>query len=213
MATLVFDYDGTLHECIKIYAPAFRKAYAHLVSCGLMPERIWKDDEISIWLGYSSKDMWNSFAPKLSQEQKMYCSQLIGDEMERLIESGQAKLYQGVLEILEKLKDDGHKLVFLSNCKHNYMMAHRKFFQLDKYFSGFYCTEDFGWEPKEKIFETIKEDFPKEFIIIGDRFQDIAVAQKHNLKSIGCGYGYGKMEELDSASVIVNSPEEIYFHC
>ncbi|MEF9922302.1 MAG: HAD family hydrolase, partial [Anaerovoracaceae bacterium] len=88
MATLVFDYDGTLHECIKIYAPAFRKAYAHLVSCGLMPERIWKDDEISIWLGYSSKDMWNSFAPKLSQEQKMYCSQLIGDEMERLIESG-----------------------------------------------------------------------------------------------------------------------------
>jgi len=29
--TIYFDYDGTLHNSNKIYAPAFRKAYDFLV--------------------------------------------------------------------------------------------------------------------------------------------------------------------------------------
>ena len=28
---IVFDYDGTLHNSIKIYAPAFREAYNYLI--------------------------------------------------------------------------------------------------------------------------------------------------------------------------------------
>ena len=34
MTNLIFDYDGTIHNCLKIYAPAFRKAYAWLVDNG-----------------------------------------------------------------------------------------------------------------------------------------------------------------------------------
>ena len=45
--------------------------------------------------------------------------------------------------------------------------------------------------------------------MIGDRFHDIETATQNGLKSIGCGYGYGSLEELSAADIIVNSPKEI----
>jgi len=33
--TIFLDYDGTLHDSLKIYARAFKKAYAYLVKEGL----------------------------------------------------------------------------------------------------------------------------------------------------------------------------------
>jgi phosphoglycolate phosphatase-like HAD superfamily hydrolase len=35
------------------------------------------------------------------------------------------------------------------------------------------------------------------------------LARKHDLKFIGCSYGYGSFGELDSANAIVQKPEEI----
>lgn len=80
MATLVCDYDGTFHESIKIYAPAFRKAYAYLVEEKEALERAWTDAEISRWLGYNSKEMWKQFMPELNEEKKQQCSEMIGRE-------------------------------------------------------------------------------------------------------------------------------------
>ncbi len=209
MATLVFDYDGTLHDSIKIYAPAFRLAYNYLVSHGLMPDRTWSDQEISIWLGYTSKDMWNSFPKSISQETKDLCSQMIGEEMLHLINSGKAQLYPGIFEMLKRLKADGHTLIFLSNCKHNYMIASCKYFELERYFSAFYCGEDFDWIPKYKIFNQIKKEYSGEFVIIGDRLHDLEISQKHGLKFIGCVYGYGQPGELSRAQFIAHNPLEI----
>ena len=53
------------------------------------------------------------------------------------------------------------------------------------------------------------KDYTGDFIVIGDRFHDIETATKNGLKSIGCGYGYGSLEELSAADIIVNSPKEI----
>lgn len=39
MKNLLFDYDGTLHDCIRIYDPAFWLAYRYLVASGYAPER------------------------------------------------------------------------------------------------------------------------------------------------------------------------------
>ncbi len=35
------------------------------------------------------------------------------------------------------------------------------------------------------------------------------VAQRYGLQSIGCAYGYGTAEELQSARAIVQKPEEL----
>lgn len=206
---LIFDYDGTIHESIKIYAPAFEKAYQYLISSGFAKERKWSEGEISPWLGFSSKDMWNAFMPDLPQVHKDKSSEIIGENMLKLIDEGKAELYPHALEVLQKLKDSGYNLIFLSNCKRSYMDAHIRFFQLDKYFSSFYCTEDFDFQPKYIIFHTIKKKHKGDFIVIGDRYQDMEIAVKHNLKAIGCLYGYGDPKEFNSTDMLASEARDI----
>lgn len=206
---LIFDYDGTLHNCIKIYAPAFRMAYAYLVSGGYVLKKNWTEEEISRWLGFTAKEMWDSFAPGLPQEQKDFCSQMIGEEMVRLTENGKAELYPEIEETLEKFKKQGYRMIFLSNCKRRYMDAHRKKFGLDRYFSAYFCAEDYGWKTKTEILSGIREQFDGRFFVIGDRFQDMEAARENQIKAVGCTYGYGTFKELACADILAGKPGEL----
>ena len=64
--TVIFDYDGTLHNSTRIYADAFRQVYDRMVYDGVAPKRQFTDDEITIWLGYSAQDMWQALPQKFS---------------------------------------------------------------------------------------------------------------------------------------------------
>jgi phosphoglycolate phosphatase len=209
MANLIFDYDGTLHESIYIYAPAFRKAQKYLLDKKLIEPIIYTDKQISSWLGFTAKEMWEDFAPHLTQEEKGICSKIIGDEMLHLISQGKAQLYPNVKETLQHLKKQGHTLIFLSNCKTDYMNVHNEYFHLENYFTDFFCSEQYGFIPKHEIFSTIKSRYNGDFVIIGDRFQDLEIAIKHNLKSIGCSYGYGNDDELKAATNIIVDIEQL----
>ncbi len=203
MINLIFDYDGTLHDTIKIYRPAFLRAVEILQSENFLEKKDYSVLNIEKWLGLSAKDMWNDFAPYLSDEEKSRGGSLIGSEMVRLIENGEARLYDGALEVLEDLKSRGFRLVFLSNCKNSYLDAHRKAFDLDRYFSDYYTAESYSFIPKYEIFKDIKEKYEGEFIVIGDRFTDVEIGVKHGIKSVGCLYGYGEAGELDGATVCI----------
>lgn len=209
MTNLLFDYDGTLHNSIKIYAPAFRTAYTYLIKNGYADTKEFTDQEISYWLGFTAYDMWKSFLPNLPEEEKKKCSTMISKEMISLINMGKAELYPQAENILQKLKDLGYNLVFLSNCKHAYMEAHIKQFRLDRFFSVFYCSEDFGFIPKHEIFKTIKVNHPGDYIVIGDRFQDMEISEVYNLQSVGCLYGYGVPIELQYATYRIDNLSDI----
>ena len=209
MTSLLFDFDGTLHDTIRIYAPAFRKAYQHLIDKGFAQSRNWSDTEISRWLGYSSRDMWNSFMPQLPAEEKDTCSNMIGGEMLKAIRSGDARLYSGAMEMLHQLNADGYRLIFLSNCKISYMEESARYFDLERYFSAFYCTEQYAFSPKDEIFKDIENKHPGPFIIIGDRDTDFQIAKRHGLPFIGCSYGYGEPGEIQQADYIANKPSDI----
>ena len=172
MANIILDYDGTIHDCAKIYVPSFYIGYKYLTDNGLAPIHEYSYEEVSSYLGYSV-------------------------------------LYSGAEEVLQNLKECGHNLIFLSNCMHDYMEAHRKVHCLDRFYCDFYCTEDFDFKSKPEIFTSIAKKHIGDFIIIGDRYLDIETAWKHNLKSIGCTYGYCEPHELDKADITVSEISEI----
>ncbi len=209
MKGVIFDYDGTLHESIRIYAPAFHRAYEYLVEKGHAPQREWSASEIGRWLGYSSRDMWNEFMPGLDEETVQHCSAMIGEAMLELTACGKARLYEGSLDTLELLKNRGYRLIFLSNCKTNYMNAHIKAFKLDRYFEGFYCTQQYDFAPKHEIFSNILSEHPAVYAVAGDRFQDMEIAKKHHLLSVGCTYGYGEPHELEDADFRISDIREL----
>lgn len=202
--TIFFDYDGTIHDSLKLYGPAFRKAYSYLVQNGLADEREWADKEISYWLGFSPPDMWKAFMPQLDKNTVQKCSTIISNEMNTLIQEKGSSLYEGALETLSYLKDKNYKLVFLSNCKIYYKNYHAEFFKLDKYFDKMTCSEEYDFIPKYEILKRIKDQYPNEMVIVGDRKQDMDAGKKNHIYTIGCTYGFATDGELNDADMLIN---------
>ena len=209
MKNLIFDYDGTIHDSMRTYAPAFRSTCKWLCEREYIEDVGYTDRQISYWLGFNSTDMWEKFQPDLPIEIREQARIKLGKDMAERIENGEGALFANAEQVLKTLRDSGYNLIFLSNCRIEYMERHRRVFRLDRYFSKFYCCEEFDFIPKYEIFRKIRPAHEGEYIVIGDRFHDIETAVRNNLKSIGCGYGYGTPEELTEADIIVNDITEI----
>lgn len=206
---VIFDFDGTLHDSMHIYPRAFQEAYDWLASEGYVAPRRISDEEITGNIGLTATEAWDRFAPQLPREIAVQAAAIVGKAMDRMIEDGTARLFPGVPEMLQRMKDLGYTCLFLSNCRTRYEEAARKSFGLDRWISAFYNAESFGDIPKEEIFITIANVWPGPFVMVGDRYKDLAVARVHHLPSVGCTYGYGSLEELAGATLLANSPAEI----
>lgn len=206
--TLVMDYDGTIHDSLKIYEPAFRRAMFELEEKGWIEHKEYSAEEIAYWVGFSAAEMWMKFHPELSDEQREYASRLIGKYMHEAMNEGMAALYPGAEAVLDELKRC-YNLIFLSNCDRGYMSKHIELFKLDKWFDEFFCTGDYGFAPKEQVFaEHIYREGVK-YVAIGDRMKDIALAKNSGILGVGCLYGFGSREELAGADILVNSINEL----
>ena len=205
MANIIFDYDGTLHNSMLTYAPAFRDTMKWLSDSGYIADREYSDKEISYWLGFNSTDMWGNFHPELDITIRETARKKLGENMAHRLDSGEGALYTGAEEMLTALKDAGHTLIFLSNCRIRYMERAKRLFHLEKWIDHFYCCEEYDFIPKYEIFRRFSPEHKGEYIVVGDRFHDIETAVQNGLRSIGCAYGYGSVDELSKADMIVDS--------
>jgi phosphoglycolate phosphatase len=207
--TIVFDWDGTLHESMHIYKPAFLRAYQSLVDLKAVPNKAWSDDEIKSFLGMNPKDMWAKATPDLSAKLIEQASQMISESMLESITKGEAVLYPHALEILEYLKSKGYHLVYLSNSKLYYMNAMEQAFNLCEYFDIMICSEMYQFLPKKIILERIMSSIKKPFVVIGDRKLDIETGVYNHGSTIGCLYGYGNEDELKDATLNIHNLYEL----
>ncbi len=207
--TLIFDYDGTIHDSLAIYKPAFLKAYDYLVDQGLRPKRAFKDSEISRYLGMSPKEMWDDFGKDLDHKIKNKASTIITQEMAYRIENHQAKLYPNAMKVLKTLKDKGYNLVFLSNCKTNYMKHHNQTFKLFEVFDDMIAAEMFDFLPKHAILKKMIHRYKNPIAVIGDRIHDVKAAKENDLLMVGCLYGFSKDNELDGSDYYINDIKEL----
>ncbi len=199
--TILFDWDGTLHDTIHIYEPAFRKAMDFLVQEGHLPKKDWDVQEIKRFIGMSPTAMWATFKPSLPPEVIQKASAMISQTMQSLIEKGQGRLYLDVMDTLSYLKEKGYYLVYLSNSKTYYMELMRAHFNLDRYFDQFVCSEMHDYLPKQQILTKIKEQLPQSMAMVGDRIIDIETGKMNGCLTFACDYGYGPKEELIDADI------------
>ena len=113
-------------------------------------------------------------------------------------------VYDGVPEMLEKLKNGGKKLVLATSKPEPFAREIMRHFGLDKYFefiagSNFDGTRTAKAEVIEYALESTDISDKSACIMIGDREHDIIGANKTGLDSIGVLYGFGSKDELQSA--------------
>ncbi len=127
-----------------------------------------------------------------------------------------APVFEGIPEVLSKLKDDGIRLVVVTTKPKR--MAERviEYTGLDKYFEHIVGPSAEKTDPdKAELIRSaleLTEASPEEVVMIGDRHYDIGGANQTQVDSIGVVYGYGTENELKEAGAtyLAYTPKDIY---
>nr|WP_298572266.1 HAD hydrolase-like protein [uncultured Mogibacterium sp.] len=207
---LVFDYDGTIQETMKIYAPAILDIAKRLRTIyGVQVENP-SYERMESWLGLRNDEMWAAFAPELPADARAAAAARVGAYMRMLVRDGADPWYAGARETLDKLKEQGYRMIILSNSDREYAEFNRRRFNTDKWFEKYIDCGSWDWQPKADVLSSIISDEPEmTYVMIGDRFNDQEAAVKNDILFIACDYGYAKSGELDEADARANSFVEL----
>lgn len=207
--TLIFDYDGTIHDTLHIYEPVMRDTYHWLAQEGYVEEKPLAQARIAGWLGLNAKEMWEDFQPQLAEEIREQAAKRNGDGMVARVRDHEARWYASAKSTLDLLKQNGYPMIVLSNCKIAYREAHWEEFRMERWFDRFYDCESYGFAPKTQIIKEILPQYDAPYVVIGDREKDLACARAADAAFIGCLYGYGSREELSGADDLIKDIGEL----
>ncbi len=206
---LLFDYDGTLHESLCIYLPAVQTVWDELAAAGRMSPGRLTEAEARTYIGLAPDEMWRQFAPSFTPEERTEAADRVGQYMAQALAQGRARLYPGVRETLDRLRADGHRLFLLSMCPRAYLEEHLAAFGLTDLFCEAMCGEDYGYLPKDEIVRQRMDRGDFHPVCIGDRFSDVEAGRKNGLPVVGCLYGYGSREELQSCNALIEDVTDL----
>ncbi len=126
------------------------------------------------------------------------------------------KLYPEIEELLKTLKENDKMLACVTSKAAYYAEQILKHFKIAKYFTRLVGSNmDLTCTHKIDLIKIALSHFPehnnKEFIMIGDRADDIIGARTNNIASISILYGYGTAEEIkvENPDYIVKSVGEL----
>lgn len=116
----------------------------------------------------------------------------------------QAKLYDGILEMLQELNHSNRKMIIATSNPTAFAEEIVKTYKIEKYFYDICGSNMDGSRvlKQEVIAYAINKNNIKELnkvVMVGDRIHDIIGAKKNKIDSIGVLYGYGSEEEFSDA--------------
>lgn len=205
---VIFDLDGTLLNTLDDLAASVNFA---LRKFGF-PERT--TDEVRRFVGNGVIKLMQRATPgDIDNETQEKCFLAFRDYyLEHMQDS--TRPYDGVMQILETLKESGIKTAVVSNKLHSGVVG------LCKEFFGNKLTCAFGVEIEEErkpspanVFKAFKQlgVMPNEAIYVGDSEVDVQTATNAGLDCIGVTWGFRDKTELVKAGAkfIIDKPSEI----
>lgn len=124
------------------------------------------------------------------------------------------KVYQGMVECLQTLKDNGKKLYIATSKPEFFAKQIIEHFSLSKYFEYVGGSEFNSREKKAEVIEYVLKTNQidnDDVIMVGDRKHDIIGAHENKIPCVGVLYGYGTEDELKQyqADYLVSTVEEL----
>lgn len=193
---ILFDLDGTITDSGEGITKSVQYA---LKTFGISVDNL---EDLNKFIGPPLKDSFKKYYNfddekaeiGLTRYRKYYADKGIYEN----------KLYDGIEDLLEKLKKNDKKIILATSKPEVYAKQILKYFKVDNYFT-FIAGADFEETRVHKgdvINYALKEakisDLSKA-IMVGDREYDIIGAKENNIRSIGVLYGYGDVIELTQA--------------
>ena len=207
--TLIFDFDGTLHDGQNLSLPIYQKCLSNLFSKFKLSVGFPSDEKILEGFGKQTPDIYYSLLNTKDKKILSYFGNCIESQEVTAFNEGKGKLYPNVEETLYELKKRGYELAICTNARVDYFDAVVQRFDLPRFFkimyaAGYYPGKDKNW----MVGEIIKQVNTKHFAVIGDRFHDIEAAKSNQGIAIGCDYGFGKAE-VKNAHIIISEIKKL----
>ena len=193
---ILFDLDGTLTDSGEGIMNCAKLALQHY---GLpIPSEV----ELRTFVGpplYESFVRFGVPAEEADNAIKIYRSRYIP------IGKFENHPYDGIQDVLEKLKDLGHTLYVATSKPESMSVEILEHFDLAKYFdiiAG--ASFDRSRSSKEDVIAYLLNqcgDY-EEKIMVGDTAFDVIGAKAHGIPTVGVSWGYGKVEDMENAGAI-----------
>lgn len=203
---ILFDFDGTvtdnsegIYNCISY---ALQKAGKPQLNKEIM----------RTFIGPS---LFDSFM-KYSADSEEEANRLVSYYRERYapVGSSEALIFDGIPELLEKLRTDGYKTAVCSSKPRDFVIKIAKEKNIFNLFDGFFCP-DFSSHISDKsglALSAVKHFGVKkeETVLIGDTKYDVEAAKSADIDCIAVLYGFSSDGELDNADFIAREVKDIY---
>lgn len=205
---ILFDLDGTLTD------PAEGITNSIMYAQKQMGLEVWDRERLYFFIGPPLKEAFmEKFSLSEDAAKEMVAHYRVEFPRKGIYEN---RLYDGVKEMLEKLKKSGKTIALATSKPLQFAEIVLNHFDLAKYFDVVIgATFDGTLGRKADVIKVALEkcgvDKLKEALMIGDRYHDIDGANENGIDSIGVLYGFGDHEELTKAGAtyIAESPKQI----
>jgi phosphoglycolate phosphatase len=203
----LFDLDGTLIDSMPGIVHSLRLT---LHECGV---DVADDFDFKPHIGSS---LWHIFETFLETTDKVQLDRAVA-LYRHIYRDGpmfEFDVYDGVVASLEKLANEGSKVVIATAKAHEYAREVVNSTVFSKYISHVYGSELDGTNVQKA--DLIKHVLHEEklqaaqAIMVGDRHHDISGALANGVASIGVTYGYGDAEELAGATALIDSATKLF---
>ena len=201
---IYFDLDGTLTDP---YEGITRCILYALDELGFPhPD----DDYLYSCIG---PPLWDTFPEMVGEELTRKAVDLY---RERFVDIGwkENKPYEGIHEALESVASAGHTLFVATAKPHMHAARIVEHFGMGDYIHNVYGSELDGTRATKTDllrFAVEKNPGKTKRIMIGDRRHDLAGAIANEIEPVGVSWGYGSVEELETAgaTTIAHAPAEL----
>ncbi len=207
--TIAFDLDGTLFETEELAVVAVKKTMEKLKEEGLYSRPEPQKEECLEVLGMISEEIWDFLLPGSGPRVQERADYLLEKIEKEFLQKGLGRIYPGVRDTLQELKEKGWDFLVASNGGEGYVKSVIEFHNLNAFFAGIYSAGEYGTKNKGDLLQIARQKFPGLKAMVGDRRSDVEAGQDNSLITVGCRYGYGEAQELKEADHLIDSFPEI----
>ena len=194
--TIFFDLDGTITDS----APGIMNSIKYALEKNHLP--MLSEEQLRSFIGPPLRGQFCKVCGLADEES----ARMVEDYREYYRDKGifENNVYDGVIEMLEKLRKKGFRLAIATSKPEKYAKIIMDHFHLTKYFACVAGMEmDGGRGTKAQVitYALEKNDITdkSKVLMIGDREHDVIGAHENGLDCLGILYGFGSRKEFEEA--------------
>lgn len=209
--TVIFDLDGTLLDTLDDLTDSINAAMAMR---GLPPHT---SEAVKYFVGDGAKEFAARALPMALARDAKYVAAVADDAMEEYGRRWRMKTrpYDGVPEMLAKVRARGVKMAVLSNKPHDFtVLTVSHFFGHVGFDEVLGASDAFPRKPDPAGVRLILKKFAaaeSDALMLGDTATDMLTASAAGIKAVGALWGFRTAEELVSngSDALVSKPSEV----